>query len=75
MNEKIKEIIAEILDIDERIISDEFGPDDADNWDSLRNLQLITALESEFGITLTMSDIKQMTTYSSIVSKIESYIA
>ena len=48
-------------------------PDDADTsnvrrinevrWDSLANVTLITALESEFGITLASHEIERLTSY------------
>jgi len=44
---KIRRIIADILDVKEEKITETFGPNDAAMWDSLNNLQLITALEEE----------------------------
>jgi acyl carrier protein len=48
-------------------------PDDADTskirrinevrWDSLANVTLVTALESEFGITLDSHEIERLTSY------------
>ena len=73
MEEKIKKIMSEILEIPEKKITDEFGPDDGSNWDSLSNLQLITALESEFGIKLSMEDIRSMVNFRIIKEIIKSY--
>jgi len=52
-------------------------PDDADTsnvrrinevrWDSLANVTLITALESEFGITLGSHEIERLTSYQAVL--------
>ena len=73
MEDTIKSIMAEILEIDAAEIAPNFGPDETSNWDSLNNLKLVTALEAEFDIELTMEDIQKMTDFSHIVSEINRY--
>lgn len=74
IEDKIKEIMADILSIDdEDTITDEFGPEDAENWDSLNNLKLITALEEEFKISLTMDRINSMVNFGKIKQIIAEY--
>ena len=74
IEEQIKEILADILEIDdEDSISDEFGPEDVDTWDSLNNLKLITALEEEFKISLTMAQINSMVNFAEIKQVISNH--
>jgi len=73
MRDKIKTIMAEILDVEVMDIDDDFNPESADNWDSLNNLHLISGLEKEFGINLTMSEIQDMVNFSEIVRVVESH--
>lgn len=74
IEEQIKEIMADILSIDdEDTITDEFGPEDAETWDSLNNLKLITALEEEFKISLTMEQINSMVNFGKIKQIIAEY--
>ena len=63
---KIRRIIADILDVKEEKITETFGPNDAAMWDSMNNLQLITALEEEFNIQLTMGEIRKMDSFGKI---------
>ena len=52
-------------------------PDDADTsgirrinevrWDSLANVTLVTALESEFGITLDSHEMERLTSYRAVL--------
>ena len=66
IEEKIRETVAEILEIEEDQITDDFGPDSTDTWDSLNNLKLITALEENFNISLTMDEISSMVDFAKI---------
>ena len=66
MEEKIKAILAAILQIEANEIKNDFGPDSCQNWDSLGNLRLITALEQAFQIKFTWSEISAMTHFASI---------
>jgi len=74
MKGKLKTIMAEILDVDESDINDDFNPDSTDNWDSLRNLQIITELENQFEINLTMSEIYTMINFSEILKVISAHL-
>ena len=67
---KIKQIFADILDVKEDKITETFGPNDAAMWDSMNNLRLITALEEEFNIRLTMGEIREMDSFGKITEVI-----
>jgi acyl carrier protein len=68
MNEqKLKEVIADIFDIEEDEISEEMTSDTFEKWDSLNHLRLVTALEGEFDISFTMDEINTMKSYPNIV--------
>ncbi|MCJ7526128.1 MAG: acyl carrier protein, partial [Candidatus Aminicenantes bacterium] len=64
--EKIKAVLAEILEIEPKKIGDDCGPDSCQNWDSLQNLRIITALEKEFALKFTWPEISSMTDFSKI---------
>ena len=68
MKETLKELMAEIFEVKESDIDDSFGPESTNTWDSLNNLRLITAIESEFNISLTMDEIQTMVDFKSILS-------
>lgn len=62
MNERLRDLIAEMLDLPQSEITLETSRADTATWDSLNHLQLITAIESEFGATLTMEEIADVKT-------------
>ncbi|HEX2459037.1 MAG TPA: acyl carrier protein [Vicinamibacterales bacterium] len=62
MNERLRALIAEILDIRPADIAADMARESTTQWDSLSHLRLITALEDEFGISLTMDEIAAIRT-------------
>lgn len=59
-------LIAEILETDPAQIDDETGPGRSADWTSLRHIQLVTALEHTFGISLSQAEIRGMTSVAAI---------
>jgi acyl carrier protein len=70
MEEKTRKILAEILEVEPGEIGDDFGPDCCQNWDSLSNLRIITALEQAFQIKLSWPEISSMTSFAAITTVI-----
>lgn len=52
-SQKFRFIIATILGLPEDGVTDTLTPDDVDTWDSLNHINIIGALEQEFGLQLT----------------------
>ena len=74
MEDRIKVIMAEILDVPMDTIQDDFGPDDAPSWDSMNNLRLVTAIEEEFKVKLSMDDIKRMVDFGQVKTVLSGYL-
>ena len=66
MEEKIRTILAGVLEVAAGEIGEGFGPQSCQNWDSLANLRLITALEREFATRFTWEEISAMTDFARI---------
>lgn len=62
MNQRLRILIAEMLDLQPDEIQPKLRRADTDAWDSVNHLRLITAVESEFGTTFTMDEIAQLQT-------------
>ena len=60
MEEKIKEIMALIFKCDASVINDDTSPDNLEEWDSLRHINLVVALEEEFGVNFSEDEIVDM---------------
>lgn len=73
MEEKLKKLMAEIFEVHVSDINGTFNPDSTNNWDSLNNLKLITAIESEFNVSFSMEEIQTMTDFQAILSCIKNH--
>ena len=62
MSDPLIALVAEVLRIDAAGLGDESSPDNTENWDSLAAMDLVTALEDDFGIELTTPEIMRMRT-------------
>ena len=63
---EIKQILSSVLEVNKDLISDEFSPDQAINWDSMRHMKIILALETKYGITFDPDQITEMVTFREI---------
>ena len=50
--QRFRSIVSTILSVPEDQVNDDLSPDTIETWDSLNHINLIGALEQEFGLTL-----------------------
>ena len=62
----IQQIMADVFEKSVEQISLDSTQDDIDSWDSLRHLNLIVALEEEFGIELPIEEIGNLISFKLI---------
>lgn len=60
MDAKFNALVAEIFELEEGAVKDDLTPETVDLWDSLSQLRLVTTLEEEFGIRLSMEEIESI---------------
>jgi len=61
--EKLKQVLADIFNIDVSTIDDLTSVDTVEEWDSLKHLNLVLALEQEFDITLSVEQTVEILNY------------
>ena len=64
---KLRAVISVVLNVDIGSIGPDSSRDTIESWDSLRHLNLILALEEEFGVTLPDEDGANATSYQLLV--------
>ena len=64
---KLRAVISAVLNVDIGSIGPDSSRDTIESWDSLRHLNLILALEEEFGVTLPDEDGANATSYQLLV--------
>lgn len=65
--EKLRAVIAAVLNVDLSRIGPNSSSDTIESWDSLRHMNLILALEEEFGVILPDEDGANATSYQLLV--------
>ena len=58
MPRDITTIAAEVFQVDLDVLDRASTPDDLEKWDSLAHLRLITMVEAEYGVRLSMQQIQ-----------------
>ena len=68
--QRIREIMADILQLDPAKIDENTSVDNTPKWDSANHISLILALEEEFSIAFDVDEIEQMLTYFDITQAV-----
>ncbi len=67
MENRIKKVMSDILNIDVSSINDNTSPENIESWDSLKQMNIIVALEEEFDIEFSDEEIGEMLNYRLIL--------
>ena len=69
--EKLKKLFAKVFEVDPNSINDDSSPDNLENWDSLKFMQLIAEFESEYNLNLNINTIMKLKKFSDFKDLIE----
>jgi acyl carrier protein len=65
--EKLKNVVATVLNVEVSRIDANASSDTIESWDSLRHMNLVLALEDEFGVSLPDEEAANATSYPLLV--------
>lgn len=71
MEQKLKTVVADILSVTVEEVTDDLSPETNGTWDSLNHMNIITAVEKEFGVVMSMSDIQGIVDFASLKAVVE----
>ena len=63
---KLREVMARVLGVDAAVIGPDSSMDNVPSWDSLHQMNLVLALEEEFGVSISDEDAANITSYKLI---------
>lgn len=75
MHNKVRAIMAAVLETDESSITPTAGPDNFEKWTSIRHMHLVLALEETFGIQFDDDEVPALVSYQAITQAITKKIA
>lgn len=61
---KLREVMAAVLQVDVVYIDEQSSADTIPGWDSLKHINLILALEQEFGVSFPDEDVANLSSYA-----------
>lgn len=61
--EKLVNVFVEVFNVETSVITDDFGKDTVETWDSVHQLNIIALLEETFGLLLEPEDIMACTSF------------
>jgi acyl carrier protein len=71
VEEQIKQVIADILDVDPNSINESTNRDNTSKWDSLNHINLMIALEQEFSVTFDPTEMESMFSFADILEVLD----
>lgn len=71
--QKLIELIAEVIDVEMDMLSLDIGPNEIEEWDSVNTLRILTNIESELGIRIPLAEYHQASTIGELSELIRSY--
>lgn len=72
---KIKDVMAAVLEVDASTIGDDASMDTIGTWDSLRQMNLVLALEEAFGVSFPDEDAANATSFKLLSLVLEEQLA
>lgn len=71
MQDEIKDVIADVLGVSVASLADDLAPGDIPEWDSLRHVMVLTALEKAFNIKFRREELLDVEDLSELVALVE----
>lgn len=72
--ESLNEVFRKYFDDDDITVTDETTAADIEDWDSLEHINLLVAIEREFGIKFTMGETSEMKNVGEMVTAISEHL-
>lgn len=72
--ERLNEVFQDVFDDEDILVDEETTADDIEDWDSIEHINLISAVESEFGIRFTMGEVSGMKNVGEMIHIIETRV-
>ncbi len=69
---EIQDIMRDVFDVDDLVISESTTAEDVEEWDSLSHIRLIVAIEREFGFKFKNSEIESLKNVGDLMTLIQS---
>ena len=74
MEDTVREILGDLLGIGKAAVNERTSSQSVPGWDSLKHIEIVTSLEEEFDIVISIEDIESMMSFPAVVAKLKGYL-
>lgn len=74
VKEKIFKVISQVMGVPVEDVNEDSSPDSIPDWDSLRHMNMILALEEEFGLEFTDEQLVEMLSVGIIILEVQAML-
>lgn len=67
---EVRQAVADVFGLDTASVSDASSPENVPAWDSIGHLNLILAVEQQFGVSLDPNDIPKLTSVAALADAV-----
>ncbi len=69
--EKLNTIICDVLDLEDVTLTEDTCAEDVEGWDSLNHVQIVVAVQKEFNVKFTSSEIMKWDNVGNMIDSID----
>lgn len=73
MEDKLRKVMAEVFDVPASDINEDTSPHTIPTWDSIKHINLVLALQNEFGVRFDNEEIPTLTSFTMILNTLKAY--
>lgn len=70
MDQQIRKIIADVLNVDTVLVTDDLAVGSIPEWDSVGNLAIISTIEQELGVEFPLEELFDLTSVEAIIDAV-----
>lgn len=71
IDERIKDVMSGVFGVEADTLNEESSQDNVEGWDSIKHLDLIVSLEEEFGVSIPIEEVGNLTNFKYIKLTLE----
>ncbi len=71
MRDRVFKIVSQVMNVPVEQLNEDSSPDNVENWDSLKHMNLILALEEELNFTFSDEEIVEMLSVATIIETLK----
>lgn len=68
--QKLQEIFRDVIDDESLVLTESYSTQDNDDWDSVAMVQILLAVEAEFGVKFSTDEVANIKSVNDILKKI-----